>query len=41
MITPIGWKYALWMWVYAIAWFMINDVVKVFAYRFLRARENA
>jgi len=41
MVTPIGWKYALWMWVYAIAWFMINDVVKVLAYRLLRARENA
>jgi H+-transporting ATPase len=40
MITPVGWKYALWMWVYAIAWFMINDVVKVLTYRFLRAREN-
>jgi H+-transporting ATPase len=40
MITPVGWKYALWMWVYAIAWFMINDVVKVLAYRLLRAREN-
>jgi H+-transporting ATPase len=38
MITPIGWKYALWMWVYAMVWFMVNDVVKIFAYRLLRAR---
>jgi H+-transporting ATPase len=38
MITPIGWKYALWMWVYAMVWFMVNDVVKMFAYRLLRAR---
>jgi hypothetical protein len=29
---------ALWMWVYALAWFMVNDVVKMLAYRLLRAR---
>jgi H+-transporting ATPase len=40
MITPIGWEYALWMWVYAMVWFMVNDVVKMFAYRLLRARRE-
>jgi H+-transporting ATPase len=38
MITPVGWKYALWMWFYAMVWFIVNDVVKMFAYRLLRAR---
>jgi H+-transporting ATPase len=40
LITPIGWKYALWLWAYAFVWFMVNDVVKIFAYRFLRTRNN-
>jgi H+-transporting ATPase len=37
-ITPIGWEYALLMWAYALAWFIVNDVVKKFAYRVLRER---
>ena len=37
-ITPIGWEYALLMWIYALAWFVVNDVVKKFAYRQLRTR---
>ncbi|NOY16650.1 MAG: HAD-IC family P-type ATPase [Gammaproteobacteria bacterium] len=39
-ITPIGWEYAIWMWGYALSWFVFNDVVKVAAYRFLRDREH-
>ena len=39
-VTPIGWKYALWMWAYALTWFVINDAVKVAAYKFLRDREH-
>jgi H+-transporting ATPase len=39
LITPVGWKYALWMWAYALAWFVFNDVVKMLAYRLLRRRE--
>jgi H+-transporting ATPase len=39
LITPIGWKYALWMWAYALAWFVFNDAVKIGAYRLLRQRE--
>jgi len=38
LITPIGWKYALWMWIYALAWFVLNDVVKKGTYRLLRSR---
>jgi H+-transporting ATPase len=35
-MTPLGWEYALAIWVYALAWFCINDLVKVGAYRLLR-----
>jgi H+-transporting ATPase len=39
LITPIGWKYALWMWAYALAWFLFNNVTKIAAYRLMRRRE--
>ncbi len=35
-ITPIGWEYALWMWAYAMVWFVFNDAVKIATYKFLR-----
>ncbi|MDH3327289.1 MAG: HAD-IC family P-type ATPase, partial [Gammaproteobacteria bacterium] len=35
-ITPIGWEYALWIWLYALVWFVINDGVKVLTFRMLR-----
>jgi H+-transporting ATPase len=38
-ITPVGWTYALWMWAYALAWFVFNDAVKMGAYRLMRRRE--
>ena len=38
LITPIGWEYALWMWAYALAWFLIDDTAKMLAYRVLRRR---
>jgi H+-transporting ATPase len=31
-MTPLGWGWALFVWVYAIAWFLVNDQVKVLAY---------
>jgi H+-transporting ATPase len=34
-MTPLGWKYALGVWVYALAWFFINDMVKVEVHRLL------
>jgi H+-transporting ATPase len=37
-IEPVGWTNALWMWLYALAWFVINDVVKMGTYRLLRPR---
>ncbi len=38
-VAPIGWKYALIVWVYALAWAVVNDFVKVWAYKLLR-RDN-
>jgi H+-transporting ATPase len=35
-VTPVGWEYALWMWAYALAWFLLNDVVKWNVHRWLR-----
>lgn len=32
-MSPIGWKWALVVWVYALAWFLLSDVVKLAAYR--------
>lgn len=40
MVTPIGWKYALWIWGYALSWLVINDFVKQTAYRMLRAHRE-
>jgi H+-transporting ATPase len=36
LITPIGWEYALWMWVYALVWFVVDNAAKMLAYRLLR-----
>ncbi len=38
MVTPIGWVHALWIWAYAFAWLLVNDIVKRFAYRMVHAR---
>ncbi len=32
-MVPIGWKWAILIWVYALAWFLVNDRVKLVAYR--------
>ncbi|HZK85334.1 MAG TPA: plasma-membrane proton-efflux P-type ATPase [Desulfosporosinus sp.] len=32
-MTPIGWGWALFVWGYAIVWFLVNDRVKLLAYR--------
>ncbi len=41
LITPIGWKYALCMWAYALAWFVVNDAAKMWTYSLLRSRREA
>jgi H+-transporting ATPase len=34
-MTPLGWGWALFVWGYALAWFLVNDRVKLLAYRVL------
>ena len=34
-MTPLGWGWALVVWGYALAWFLVNDRVKLLAYRIL------
>jgi H+-transporting ATPase len=33
LMTPIGWRWAAFVWVYALAWFLLTDPVKLLAYR--------
>jgi len=40
LITAIGWEYALWMWAYALLWFVIDNLAKIGAYRLLRSRNG-
>ena len=32
-MTPLGWGWAAFVWGYAFAWFLVNDRVKLLAYR--------
>jgi H+-transporting ATPase len=34
-VTALPWKYALLVWGYALAWFLVTDRVKLLAYRIL------
>jgi H+-transporting ATPase len=34
-MTPLGWGWVLFVWGYALAWFLVNDQIKVLAYRLL------
>jgi len=34
-MTPLGWGWALFVWGYALVWFLVNDQVKLLAYRIL------
>ena len=35
LMTPIGWRWALLIWGYALFWFFVNDGIKLVAYRLL------
>jgi len=35
LMPPLGWRLALLVWGYALAWFLVNDRVKLAAYRLL------
>jgi len=32
-MTPLGWGWALFVWCYALAWFLLNDRIKLIAYK--------
>ncbi|MEB0000992.1 hypothetical protein QN367_18145, partial [Cryobacterium sp. RTS3] len=34
-MTPLGWGWAAFVWGYAIAWALVNDRIKLLAYRIL------
>ncbi len=34
-MTPLGWRWAGFVWAYALVWFLVNDRVKLLAYRIL------
>ena len=36
LMTPIGWDWALFMWAYALVWFVFNDAVKMAVLRYYR-----
>ncbi|MHA1798143.1 MAG: hypothetical protein ACTSVY_06800 [Candidatus Helarchaeota archaeon] len=38
-MTPIGWFLAGIVWLYALAWFFINDFIKVFVYQYTNGRK--
>ena len=38
LVTAVGWKAAMSVWAYALAWVVLNDMVKVWTLRRLRAR---
>ena len=40
LMTPIGWGWALLIWGYALAWFLINDRIKLLAYHFFDPIKN-
>jgi H+-transporting ATPase len=38
-MVPIGWQWALLIWVYALIWFLVNDQVKLAAYRIFDSQQ--
>jgi H+-transporting ATPase len=40
LMAPIGWLPALWIWAYALAWFVIEDTVKMLTVRLIRQGEH-
>ena len=39
-MTPLGWGWALFVWGYALTWFLVNDRVKLLAYRIFDAAKS-
>ncbi len=38
LMTPIGWEWAIFMWIYALSWFVFNDTVKMAVLRYYRKK---
>jgi len=38
LMEPIGWEWAVWMWGYALVWFVFNDAVKMAVLRYYRRK---
>jgi H+-transporting ATPase len=38
LMEPIGWEWAIWMWGYALVWFVFNDAVKIAVLRYYRKK---
>ena len=38
LMEPIGWEWAIWMWAYALTWFVFNDAVKMAVLRYYRRK---
>ena len=38
LMTPIGWEWGLFMWAYALTWFVFNDMVKMAVLRYYRKK---
>ncbi len=41
LITPVGWKWGIFIWGYAMVWFLFNDAVKVFFFHVYRNKRFA
>jgi H+-transporting ATPase len=39
-MPPLGWGWALFVWGYAVTWFLVNDCVKLLAYRIFDAAKG-
>jgi H+-transporting ATPase len=39
-MTPLGWGWAMFVWGYALTWFLMNDCVKLLAYRIFNSAEG-
>lgn len=40
-MAPLGWKWAAFVWAYALIWFLVNDRVKLLAYRIVEPEKKA
>ena len=40
-MTPLGWGWAAAVWVYALAWFLVSDRIKLLAYRILEPEKKS